>query len=291
MSEILRTPSSVRAISIDLSSVRPAKATNRRPVFALLFGSRPGSGVVGRQVALLVLVCGLCEYLVRQEIVSSLYLAAPSQVVVEFLTLASGPALLRSVYVTLSEFLVGYLLSVAAGIGVGLFLVLASGAEQFFKPVLAMLMGIPKVTIIPLLTLWLGIGMSQKIVIVFAFGFFPIVYNTIAGIKQTSENHLKVARAFQATRAQLIAKVILPSAMPTIFAGLRVAAATALVGALFGEMLASKEGLGTMLVKATALYDTAQAFALIAIVTALSVLLILLIDVIERTLFLRWRYA
>ncbi|WP_409344620.1 ABC transporter permease [Paenibacillus sp. MBLB4367] len=247
-----------------------------------------GKLVIG-QLALLLLFLGICEYVVRQEIVGSLYLSAPTAVVKELGLFFRHEDIYRSLYVTLLEFLIGYLIAAAAGIGLGMALVLIPRAEAFFKPFLSALLAVPKVTIIPLLMLWLGIGMPHKVAIVFLFCFFTIIFNTIAGIKQTAENHLKVARVFEATQLQIVAKVILPSAVPTIFAGLRVAAATGLVGALFGEMLASKEGLGTLLVKATSLYNTAQAFALITVVTVVSVLLIAGIDWLEKKVFLKWK--
>jgi NitT/TauT family transport system permease protein len=169
--------------------------------------------------------------------------------------------------------------------------VLVPHAEAFFRPFLAALMAVPKVTIIPLLTLWLGLGLSHKVVIVFLFCFFPIVYNTIAGVKQTSPDHLKVARAFQASRRQTIVKVILPSAMPTILAALRVEAAAAIVGAIFGEMVASRAGLGNGLNEASSLYNTPKAFAFIILITLVSVVSVTVIDQLEKRVFLKWRPA
>ena len=213
----------------------------------------------------------------------------PTRVIKEIIDLFAQGEIFPNLLVTLQEFLAGYLLAAVAGIGTGLFLVLVPRAEAFFGPFLSALLAVPKVTIIPLLMLWLGIGLSHKIAIVFLFCFFTIAFNTITGVKQTAENHLKVARVFEASRFQTIVKVILPSAAPTIFAGLRVSAATGLVGALFGEMIASKDGLGNLLVKATSLYDTAKAFAIITIVTVVSVLIIALIDRLEKKVFLKWK--
>lgn len=246
-------------------------------------------GMLLGQIGLLVILLGICELLVRTEVISALYLPAPTQVGKEMVALFLDGEIFKHLYVTIVEFAIGYGISVIAGIGVGMFLVLVPWAEQFFRPYLSALMAIPKVTIVPLLALWLGIGMTHKIAIVFLFCFFTIALNTITGIKQTQENHLKVARVFEANRYQTIMKVILPSAAPTIFAGLRITAASGLVGALFGEMLASKDGLGNLLVKATSLYNTAQAFGIVVLVTIVSVLIISLVDLLERRVFLRWK--
>ncbi|PYI53376.1 ABC transporter permease [Paenibacillus flagellatus] len=250
---------------------------------------RASGGIVIGQIALLLAGLGFIEYAVRQGIIGSLYLSEPTRVVREIVALFANGDIFPNLAVTLQEFLAGYLLAALAGIGTGLFLVLVPRAETFFGPFLSALLAVPKVTIIPLLMLWLGIGLSHKIAIVFLFCFFTIAYNTITGVKQTADNHLKVARVFEATKVQTVLKVVLPSAAPTIFAGLRVSAATGLVGALFGEMIASKNGLGNLLVKATSLYDTAKAFAIITVVTVVSVLLIAAIDWLEKKVVLRWK--
>ncbi len=246
-------------------------------------------GIMVAQIVALVVLLGACEYLVRQGFIKDLYLAAPSQVIKELLVLLHQEAFYKHLSATLIEFVLGYFSAVILGITLGLFMILTPKAEHFCSPFLSALMAIPKVTIIPLLTLWLGIGLTNKIAIVFIFSFFPIIFNTITGIKQTAENHLKVAQVFGATHIQIIRKVILPSAMPTIFSGMRLAAASGLVGALFGEMMASKEGLGNILIKATQLFQTAQVFAIIFIVTMISVLLIAFIDLLERKVFLKWK--
>jgi NitT/TauT family transport system permease protein len=245
--------------------------------------------LVAGQAALLTLLLIINEFIVQRGLVSNLYLAAPSQVINEFSGLLRQHEVFTHLHVTLTEFVLGYAIAILSGIGLGLFLVLTPYAESFFKPFFSALMAIPKVTIIPLMTLWLGIGLVNKIAVVFIFSFFPILFNTITGIKHTTDNHLKVARVLGATQAQIIRIVILPSAMPTIFAGMRVAAGTGLVGALFGEMFASKEGLGNILVKATQLYNTAQVFAIIVIVTVVSVFIIAVLDLLERKVFLKWK--
>ncbi|MEU3270281.1 ABC transporter permease [Saccharomonospora sp. NPDC006951] len=251
---------------------------------------RRRAGLLVGQVALVVGVLVLCEALVRGGVVSALYLPAPSDVGDEVWLLLSGESdFYANLAVTLQEFLYGYLLAVAAGITFGLFLALVPLAEEFFRPFLAALMAVPKVTIIPLLTLWLGLGLGHKVVIVFLFCFFPIVYNTVAGVKQTAAEHLKVARSFRASRFQVIVKVILPSAVPTIFAALRVEAAHAIVGAIFGEMIASEAGLGNGLTEATSLYDTPKAFAFIILITLVSVVSVSFIDFLEKRVFLKWR--
>lgn len=241
------------------------------------------------QVLFLLIILGTVEVLVRQEVINSLFLAAPSSVILDIFNLFKDGFILPHFYVTLSEFIVGYSIAVVLGIAIGMFLLIVPWAEKFFQPFISALMAIPKVTIVPLLALWLGIGLTHKITIVFLFCFFTILVNTITGIKQTEEKHLKVAKVYEASIWQTIWKVTLPSAAPTIIAGLKISAATGLVGALFAEMLASKAGLGNVLVKATTLFDTSQAFAIVVLVTLMSVLIIAVINLLESNVFLRWK--
>lgn len=244
--------------------------------------------LVGQMIAFGIIVV-MQEYVVSRGIISSLYLAAPSQIISEFFALLKEHVLIRNLLVTLLEFIAGFIASILFGVGFGIILANVPALERFFKPFISMVMAIPKVSLVPLLTIWFGIGFKSKAIMVFIFGVFSILHNTIAGVKQVSESHLKVARVFGATKLQIVTKVLLPSAMPTIFAGLRVAAATGFVGALFSEMLASKEGLGNLLIKASQLYKTGQLFAIIVVVTLISVLIISGIDILEKKYFLKWK--
>jgi len=241
------------------------------------------------QIATFGAILVLQEYMIDRGIVSDLYLAAPSQIITGFFELLDGHVLIRNLWVTLMEFLAGFLASILFGAGFGIVLATVPSMERFFKPFISMAMAIPKAALVPLLTIWFGIGFNSKAIMVFIFGVFSILHNTIAGVKQASENHLKVARVFGATKLQIVTKVLLPSAMPTIFAGLRVAAATGFVGALFSEMLASKEGLGNILTKTSQLYKTGQLFAIVIVVTGISALIILGIDILEKKYFLKWK--
>lgn len=261
----------------------PVSGTGRVP--------RGGRAIVLAQALAALVLLAAWEGAVRAGAVSALYLPAPTAIFESFVPLLARGHLLHHTAVTLAEFAAGYAAAVVAGIGFGVLLVLTPWAERFAQPFVAALMSVPKVAIVPLLALWLGIGFSHKVAIVFLFSVFQILYSTIAGIKQTRREHLKVARAFRASTLQTVWKVILPSAVPTIFAALRVSASVGLVGALFAEMLSSKEGLGNLITRSTASLETAETFALVVLVTALAVAMVWAIDLLERLLFLRWRPA
>jgi NitT/TauT family transport system permease protein len=250
---------------------------------------RKSAGVTIGQFALLAAILIAMQILVDQGIVNKLYLASPTQIASELWSLIANNILPEHLWVTLQEFFVGFGFSVVLGILLGIVVATNPTFERFSQPYFSTLMSIPKVAIMPLITIWFGIGLESKSILIFSFAFFPVFYNTISGIKQTSENHLKVARVFEANNLQVMWKVLLPSALPTIFAGLKVAAATGFVGAIFSEMLSSKSGLGNLLTKASQLYKTGELFAIILLVTALSVGIIKLIEVIEKKIVLKWK--
>lgn len=243
------------------------------------------------QLLVVAAILAILQGLVDSGTVKRIYLASPSQVLAAFPKLLFKNDLLGNTCVTLTEALVGTSLAFVAGVGTGIYMGLSRTTERFLNPFVAGLMAVPKVAIIPMITLYLGVGMEHKIAIVFLFGYFVFVYNTIAGIKQVQENHLKVAKALGASRAQLIFKVILPSAIPSIMAAVRIEAGTALVATLFAEIFASKAGLGNMLNRAIGVYDTASLFGLVLVITVLSVVIIFAVDQFERRVLLKWKYA
>jgi len=247
--------------------------------------------IVAGQVSVVLLVLLAAEWLVRSGRIMEIYLPAPTSVASAFPELVTEKNLFGNLAVTTSEFALGFALSTTLGIGVGLLIGLSRTADEFIAPFLAGLMAVPLVAIVPILTIWFGIGFSQKVVIVFLFGFFQMAYNTAAGVKATRPEHVLVARSLQASRARTIWHVVLPSATPPILAAVRLTAGTGLVGALFAEMLSSKAGLGNMLSAAVSLFRTADVFALVLFVSLWAIVVLWIVDVLERRIFLRWRNA
>lgn len=260
----------------------PATArTSTRARFALL----------GGQILLVAVVLAFVQWAVDSGRIKRIYLASPTEVLGAYPALFTEQNLLGNLLLTLGEAAAGASLALVLGVATGIWMGLSSAANTFLNPFVAALMAVPKVTIIPLLTLYLGIGAAHKIVIVFLFCYFLFVYNTIAGIRQVSDNHLKVARSFGAGRAQIIRKVILPSATTSIVAAIKVETGTALVAALFAEITASKGGLGNLLNRAVGVYDTASVFALVLFTTVLSALIISGVGLLERKVLLRWKHS
>ena len=243
------------------------------------------------QILVVAAILLAIQMAVDYGLVKRIYLASPTQILAAFPQLFARENLLYHLSMTLAEAAVGVGLSAVLGIATGIAMGLFPKVNQFLNPFLVWLMAIPKVTIIPLLTLYLGLGFGHKVFIIFLFCYFLFVFNTIAGIKQVQDSHIKVARTLGASQRQIIWKVVLPSATPSIMAAVRIEAATCLLATLFAEIVASKAGVGNLLNRLSGIYDTASVFALVILVTTIALLIIYLVDLLERRVLLKWKYA
>ncbi|WP_026658935.1 ABC transporter permease [Butyrivibrio sp. AC2005] len=241
------------------------------------------------QILTVLLLLIYMQVAVKSGAISKVFLAAPTDIVLEGIKIITDGTLLPHFLVSVSEIVVGYGIAVIAGIGLGLIWTLFPKTEEYGNVFCAAIMAIPKVAILPLLILWFGIGFTSKVVLIFLFSVFTILYNTVTGAKQCKESYLKVARVFEATRTQTVLEVVIPSALPSIFNGLRLAAATAFTGVVFSEMQSAKAGVGYLLSEAQGLLNTPRVFFLIILITIMSVIFVKLITLIEYIFCHQWR--
>jgi len=246
-------------------------------------------GLYSGQLIFLLAVLGLAEYAVKAGKINKMFLAAPSDVAIEFYNMIVQNILWPHMIITVEEFFAGYAVAVAAGVLLGVVFVAFPWIDQFFTPFFSAVMAVPKVAVIPLLIIWFGIGLLSKMVLVFLFTFFVIFFNTRNGAKQTNINFLKVAKVFGATKSQTVFKLLIPAAMPSIITGLRITATTGLTGVIFAEITASKAGLGYLLQESTALYNTPRMFVVIIVVTILSQFFVAFVNFLEKNVFLKWQ--
>ncbi|MBQ8509445.1 MAG: ABC transporter permease [Clostridia bacterium] len=221
--------------------------------------------------------------------ISKVFLATPTDIVKSGWGLITDGTLFPHLLVTLKEVFTGYFLAAAVGIILGFLWVLFPKLEQYMSVFCSAIMAVPKTAILPLLILWFGIGFQSKVVLIFLFGVFTILYNTVTGAKQCKVEYMKVASVFEASRAQLVFKVMIPAALPSIFNGLRLSAATALTGVVFAEMQSAREGLGFLLSQAQNNLATAKVFFIIILVTLISVLFVRIIAGVEYIFCHKWR--
>lgn len=197
-------------------------------------------------VAMAVLVI-LWELFCRTGLVSSLYLPSPWAIVNAGMEMVGSGELLNNTLASLYRIGLGFLSGSIIGIVAGLALGFSRLAAAVGNPVIYALYPIPKIALLPLIILWLGIGELSKVAIISLGVFFPVFINTYSGVKNVDPLLIRVAVSFKASRLNLIRKVILPGALPVIFAGLKLAAGTSLLLLVAAEMIAAKEGVGAMI--------------------------------------------
>jgi NitT/TauT family transport system permease protein len=196
----------------------------------------------------------------------------------------------RSFGYTLFEVVAGFLASVLIGIPVAFFVVISRPIERILMPVIVASQAVPKVAIAPLLVIWLGFGLLPKIVISFLIAFFPVLVSTSTGLRSVETDMLDLVRSMGASTTKIMFKVRLPSALPQIFAGLKVAISLSVVGAIVGEFVGSDRGLGYVLMTASGSLDGTLVWAALVVLIVLGVALFQMIAMLER-FAIRWHVS
>jgi putative hydroxymethylpyrimidine transport system permease protein len=213
---------------------------------------------------------------------------APSAVAT---ALASDRGLLASAAtVTLREVLLGYLLAVAVALAVAVVIHFSALLRQALLPLLVLSQTVPTVLLAPILAVLLGYGIGPKLIVVAVVCFFPIVVNTVDGLRSTDPELVRMMRTLDATRWAIFRRVEWPAALPTVFSGARIAATYAAVGAVFGEWTGSSSGLGFVMLQAEPALQTARIFAAVLILSAIALALYGVVSLAER-LIVPWNRA
>ena len=184
--------------------------------------------------------------------------------------------------------LTGFILGSLVGVTSGLLMARFSTADKVLSPYLYAFNSLPKVALAPIFILWLGIGPESKIFLAFVAVFFITLVNTQAGAKSTESDLLMMSRAMGATERQSYIKVVLPYAIPSIFAGLKLAAIYALLAVVVGEMLSAQHGWGRQITYYSQTFEVSGMFGILAILATFSVSLNFLMTGLENWL-LRWK--
>jgi NitT/TauT family transport system permease protein len=241
----------------------------------------PGAVAAGVMpvVTLLCLVV-LWELLVRRLGIQSWLLPAPTEI--GRMAFEWRRELTWHSAVTLYETLVGFGLSLLVGIPLAVAVVYSRFLQNTVYPILLALQSMPKVAIAPLLTLWIGFGALPKILVVFLVCFFPIVVATTSGLVTVRPVFLELVQALCATPLQTFIKVRFPSAMPSIFVGMKIAITLAVIGAVIGEFVGAQDGLGYLILISSTQSRTALAFAALVLLTLMSIVLYYAIEILEH---------
>jgi NitT/TauT family transport system permease protein len=201
-----------------------------------------------------------------------LFLPSPIGVLVEAADMLRTGELVEHVAASLRRLGLGFALGGALGVVVGVAVGFFAVAEAVGAPIIAATFPIPKIALLPLLILWLGLGEPSKVAVIALGVFFPMAINTYAGVRQADPLLIRAAVAFGAGRWSVIRKVVLPSALPMIFAGLRLGAGTALLLLVAAEMIAVESGIGFLVLHAGNLMQTTKLMVGIVVLSVLGIL-------------------
>lgn len=210
---------------------------------------------LGRLLVLAVILIGT-ELGVRYGVMSQLFFSSPSEIVGALQTQWAKGSFLPDVGITVMETLLGLVAGSLAGMAVGLILPQLRIVSNVIEPFLMVLNGIPVIVIAPLFILWLGLGLASKIgisIYIVFFAMFIPVYTASLRLDSTFVDALKVMGA---SRQQIFWKVVVPSSLPSVYTGLKIGSGLALIGAVIGEFVASRAGLGHMILYASGTLDT-----------------------------------
>lgn len=237
----------------------------------------------GLSVLVFLMLLGVWEAVSRGGLVAVYVLPAPDQVITELWN-DWGSVLRSATWVTFQEMFLGFLIAVAAGLAIAVALHWSAVVRRALYPLLIASQAIPIVVLAPILAIIIGYNISSKLVVVALVCFFPIAINTLDGLRGVDSEYVRMMRTLHGTRWLTFRRIELPSATPPFFSGMRVAAAFAPVGAVFGEFSGSNNGLGYVMLQAGPELQTARVLAAVLLLTVMAVLLVLAVTLCERTI-------
>jgi NitT/TauT family transport system permease protein len=220
---------------------------------------------------------------------STLVLPTPYEVFDALIEGTVSGVLLMHMWVTLTEVILGFLLGSFIGVALGTIAAQSPLIRTILNPYIVASQAMPKLALAPIMVIWLGFGITPKVVITALICFFPLLENTIIGLTSANPYQLELFRVLTASRRQTFWKLQIPNALPVIFAGLRVAITLAVVGAVVGEYVGANRGLGALIIATQGSFDTPLMFAVFVYLTVMGIVLYKLMELMESTFF-SWRH-
>jgi NitT/TauT family transport system permease protein len=208
----------------------------------------------------LVVVLVAWEVIARYVIDNQLFLASPTRVYRAGVDLARSGELWIHVYTSGIEFILGFAIASVLGIAIGALMGLSPTVRAYLEPWVSALYATPIIAIGPLFILWFGLGITSKVLLVVVTAIFPVIINTHVGLTNVDQSLLESVRSFGATKWQLFRLVRLPSSLPFLVAGERLAVARALVGVVVAELFGARAGLGYLILVSAQTFNTANLF-------------------------------
>lgn len=234
----------------------------------------------------IVALLAVWEGLVRLFQIPAFLLPAPSSVGMALYRGTASGLYQEHIGVTLLETALGFLLGSAGGLLLGTSVALSRRFDYFIYPIIVMFQAMPKVALAPLIIVWFGLGITSKVVNAGLVCFFPLMINTIVGLRSADEDRISLMRSLAASPMQVFVMLRVPNALPYIFAGLEIAMIFALIGAIVGEFVGAQSGLGMLIQSMNFTMDVAGQFSILLILSVVGLILNGAISFIrKRTLF------
>jgi NitT/TauT family transport system permease protein len=205
------------------------------------------------------------EYCCRALKISELIVPAPSKIVLALVDGFASGYFLVHLAATVEEIVLGFLIAAIAAFVIGTLISQIRLLEVVIYPYIVALQTLPKVALAPLILIWVGLGIEGKVLVAATISFFPMLVNTIAGLKYTPKNEIDLMRSLSASRWKIFRYVQLPEALPFIFAGLNIGLVLSVLGAIVGEFVGAKVGLGYLILQMNFNLDVAGMFAVLVV--------------------------
>jgi NitT/TauT family transport system permease protein len=225
---------------------------------------------------------GVWEISVRILDLPSYLLPAPTEIITVMIKNIQN--IFDQSMVTAYEMIIGYFLAIAIAVPMAIGITASPSFDRFITPILLFFQTVPKISLAPLFLVWFGVGILPKILVAFLISFFPIIIDTAVGLRSISPDMIDLARSMGASKMQIFTRFRLPTSLPYLFSGLKVASTLAVVGAVVGEFVGADKGLGYLLLVANSNLLTALMFGTIFALTVQGLILFYIIQVLESWL-------
>lgn len=237
---------------------------------------------IGLSILLFVAVVGGWEAAVRIFEIPKIVIPSPTAVWDSLVSGIASGELVKHFWVTFFETMAGFVLGALFGFGMGALVAQFPLLERTLYPYIVAFQTLPKVAIAPIIVIWFGYGLTSKVVITATIAFFPLLANTIVGLRAVPQDQIELMVAFTASRWQIFRMARLPQALPYIFAGLDVAIVLSVIGAIVGEFVGAQAGLGYLILQRNFSMDMAGVFAILIILSLLGIGLHLAVNMIQK---------
>lgn len=251
-------------------------------------GQKSDTRVFILRLLLILAVLAIWELLAQFKIIDTFFFGQPSAIAIDMKEAFATGDILPHIKITLEEALAGLLIGTVTGVLSAFILGKLDVTARVLDPIIMAFYGIPKLALGPIFILWFGLGMQSKIFLAALMVFFLVFFNAYAGFKNVDQALIDAVRLMGASNRQITFKVVLPSSVPWLMAGIKAGLGAALLGAVVGEYIGASAGLGWMVEFAGGMYDIARVFTCIIVLMLLMAALNAALGLIERRL-LKWR--